>query len=298
MEGCTAGRLIIDSCFLRKILNWQLGDRVWDLSRQGAVMGILNVTPDSFSDGGDFSDPEVASRHGLRMIEEGAEIIDIGGESTRPGSIPVSLGEEVRRVLPVLKLLRRKTGAILSVDTSKSEVARRALEEGADIINDVTALRGDLKMAEVLSSSRCGVVLMHMKGTPEMMQKDPVYSDVVGEVGSFLEERLHAAAESGISPERIALDPGIGFGKTREHNCLLLHNVGQFAFLGRPLLIGVSRKSYLAAATGCGSMEDRLWPCIALTSQCRSSGARIFRVHDILPNLHALRMTEALLGSS
>jgi len=276
-------------------LNWKAGRHDWDLSGRGLIMGILNLTPDSFSDGDQYQHPEVAVEHALQMVEEGAEILDLGGESTRPGAEPVPLEEELRRVLPVLKLLRRQTGVAISIDTYKAETARQSLEAGADIINDISALRADPAMAGVAASSGCGLILMHMQGRPKTMQEAPVYGNVVGEVRNFLLERAHFAQEQGVSRGAICLDPGFGFGKSPDHNRQLLKHLEKLAEDSYPILIGISRKSYLAAVTGEFAMEDRLWPGVTLTSFCREKGARIFRVHDVLPNLHALRMTESIL---
>jgi len=281
-------------------VHWECGRRRFDFFRDrgGVIMGILNVTPDSFSDGGRFFSKDAAVAHGLRMVEQGAAIIDIGGESTRPGAAPVDAEEELRRVLPVLRALRQKTDALISIDTSKAFVARECLASGADIINDVTALTGDPEMLRLLASARCGVVLMHMRGTPRTMQIAPHYTDVVREVRDFLLQRMRAAVENGIEQERIVLDPGIGFGKTFEHNRALLAATATFAGLGRPLLIGVSRKSFLGAAGAAPQPAERLWPGVAITAFCRERGASIFRVHDVAENMHALRMTEALLAES
>ena len=259
-------------------------------------MGILNVTPDSFSDGGCFFSSEAAVDRGLQMVEEGAEILDIGGESTRPGSEPVDANEELRRVLPVLKKLRsRSSEVLLSIDTSKALVAEACLDAGADIVNDVTALRGDAGMLPLLAKSNCGVVLMHMLGTPKTMQSAPTYQDVVAEVREFLENRILKAADAGIDASRICIDPGFGFGKTFEHNKTLLAQLEKFTTLGAPLLVGISRKSFLGHALGGVASEDRLWAGVAVSSYARKCGASIFRVHDVRENLHALRMTEAIL---
>ena len=257
-------------------------------------MGIVNVTPDSFSDGGEFLNPEAACAHGLSLVAEGADILDIGGESTRPGSEGVSAEEETRRVLPVIQALRRATEVPISIDTSKASVARAALEAGADIINDVTGLRGDPQMTALAVESRAGVVVMHMQGTPRTMQSAPSYDDVVAEVGEFFRHSLERAVASGLDPMSIALDPGIGFGKTPAHNLALLAGLKSFASLGRPLLIGVSRKSLLGHLANSSAMEDRLWPGVALTALCRERGARIFRVHEAKPHVLALRTAEAL----
>lgn len=276
---------------------WKVGGRAIDLSRSGMVMGIINVTPDSFSDGGRHLDPEAALQKGLEMVEEGAAILDIGGESTRPGAAPVDEAEELRRVLPVLRALRKATGALLSIDTSKPGVAGRALAEGADIINDVGGLR-DPAMARVAAEGGAGVVLMHMLGDPATMQVSPCYGDVVAEVGDFFRHSIERAVGCGCDPMQIVLDPGIGFGKTAEHNAALLRGIGNFTTIGRPLLVGASRKSFLGVLAGTGEMGDRFWPGVALTSLCRERGARIVRVHEVRPHVEALRMTEAILGDA
>jgi dihydropteroate synthase len=275
---------------------WKLRDRELDLSRSALVMGIVNVTPDSFSDGGAFLDPDSACAHGLDLIAQGADILDIGGESTRPGSEGVSAEEETRRVVPVIEALRLKTDALISIDTSKASVARAALDAGANILNDVTGLRGDPDILPLAAESRAGVVIMHMQGTPRTMQAAPHYDDVVAEVGEFFRQSLERAVACGLDPMSIALDPGIGFGKTPEHNRALLTGLESFAPLGRPLLVGVSRKSFLGHLAGSVKMEDRFWPGVALTSLCRELGARLFRVHEPKPHREALRMTEAILG--
>jgi dihydropteroate synthase len=275
---------------------WKIRDREIDLSRRAMVMGIINATPDSFSDGGSFLDPQAALAHGLRMVAEGAEILDIGGESTRPGAQSVEADEEIRRVLPIIQALRRESQVLLSIDTSKAAVARAALDTGADIINDVTGLRADPDMTSLAASSKAGIVIMHMQGEPRTMQVAPTYDDVVHEVGEFFRQSLMRSVACGIDPMRIALDPGIGFGKTPEHNRRLLAELSAFLEFGRPLLVGASRKSFLGWLAGSSAMDDRFWPGVALTSLCRERGARILRVHDVKPHTEALRMTEAILG--
>jgi dihydropteroate synthase len=277
---------------------WKLRGRSVDLSRSGLIMGVLNVTPDSFSDGGQFVDEEAAFRHAVRMAEEGAAILDIGGESSRPGSEPVALEEEIRRVIPIMKRIRASLpDLLLSVDTYKAETARQALEAGADIINDISALRADPRMIDVLKDSDAGVILMHMRGKPKTMQIDPCYDDVVQEVFEFLRRRRDDIVQSGVDPARIAVDPGYGFGKRLQHNTELVRQIGQFTELGQPIVVGISRKSMIAHLLGDPQLqsEDRIWPTVALTSLLREKGARIFRVHDVRPNLEALRMTEAIL---
>lgn len=260
-------------------------------------MGILNITPDSFSDGGRFAERPSALRHALEMMEEGADIIDIGGESTRPGASPVTAADELQRVLPVVESLRSRSSALISIDTSKAMVARAALEAGADIINDVTGLRGDPRMLEVAASSGAGLVIMHMQGEPRTMQAAPHYDDVVEEVGAFFREREATAVAAGIDRRRILFDPGIGFGKTMEHNLLLLRHLDRLPPAGRPLLLGVSRKSFIGRLLGTDSLEVRYWPTVALTSYAREHGVRIFRVHDVAANAQSLRMTEAIISA-
>ena len=273
---------------------WKLKRRAFDLTHRGIIMGVLNVTPDSFSDGGDFLDPEDAVAHALRMQGEGAEIIDIGGESTRPGAETVDSDEELRRVLPVIRAVRARSEIVISIDTSKAVVAEEAVRGGADIINDVTALLGDPRMPDVAARSEAGVVLMHMQGEPRTMQQNPRYDDVVAEVAEFLRQRVWAAIGYGMAVERIVIDPGIGFGKNPEHNLALLRSLDSLAELGRPILLGVSRKSFLRWLAGAPATTERFWPGVALTSFCREKGARIFRVHEPKPHCDALRKTEAI----
>lgn len=280
------------------ILPWHIHGSAHDLNQRGKVMGIVNVTPDSFSDGGRYLDHGRAVEHALQLAAEGAEILDIGGESTRPGAAPVEEAEELKRVLPVIRALRPQTQALISIDTMKANVARAALEAGADIVNDVTGLRGDPDMPAVAAASQAGVVVMHMTGTPRTMQQQPAYEDVVAEVTAFFQERLRTLEDHGIAPERIVLDPGFGFGKTLEHNLRLLHALPAMTSLGRPLLVGVSRKSMIGQLLGDPDPSARDWPTVALTSYLRELGARVFRVHDVMANVHALRMTEAILGTS
>ena len=273
---------------------WRTSRRTFDLADCGLIMGIVNVTPDSFSDGGHFARTDEAVDHALRLADEGADILDIGGESTRPGAAAVTTDEELRRVIPVIEKLAGKTAAALSIDTSKAAVARAATAAGAEIINDVTALQGDDDMPRVAAESGCAVVLMHMQGTPRTMQLNPHYNDVVAEVAGHLAQRVTAARAAGIGPERIAIDPGIGFGKTVEHNMQLITGLGRFAALGHPVLLGASRKSFLATLAHCADVEDRDLPTAVLTALGYGFGARLFRVHAVHPNLQALRLAEAL----
>jgi dihydropteroate synthase len=278
---------------------WKLRKRSVDLSRSGLIMGVLNVTPDSFSDGGLFMDEEAAFRHAEQMASEGATILDIGGESSRPGSDPVPAKEELRRVIPVMKRLRsRFPDLFLSIDTYKAETARQALAAGADIVNDISALRADPAMFEVLKRSNAGVILMHMQGTPRTMQINPYYEDVVTEVFEFLRLRRDELVNGGIDRGRIAIDPGYGFGKRVQDNVQLVRWLSRFAELGQPVVVGISRKSPIAQLLGNPKLppQERLWPTVALTSLLREKGAHVFRVHDVRPNLEALRMTEAIVS--
>ena len=254
-------------------------------------MGIVNVTPDSFSDGGRFLDAAAAVAHGRRLREEGAHILDIGGESTRPGADPVGEDEELRRVVPVIEQL----GGAISIDTTKSGVARAALEAGATIVNDVSAFRFDPAIAAVTAEAGAGCVLMHMLGEPRTMQKDPAYDDVVSEVKAFLEERLAFAVAEGIPEERVWLDPGIGFGKTVDHNLELLARLGEIAAIGRPVVIGTSRKSFLGKITG-REAGERVPGTIATNVIAYERGARVFRVHDVAENADALEVAGATVG--
>ena len=257
-----------------------------------AVMGVLNVTPDSFSDGGRFVDPAAAIEHGNRLAAEGAAVVDVGGESTRPGAAPVSAEEEIARIEPVLEGLR---GVALSIDTSKASVAGRALELGAELVNDVTALRGDPRMAEAVAEGGALVCLMHMQGEPRTMQVAPRYDDVVSDVLAFLEERLAFAVESGIPEERIGVDPGIGFGKTPDQNLELLRRLDELTALGRPVVVGISRKSTLGRILGdptatTGSLPASLAAGVAAFAR----GASMIRAHDVRETVEALAVAAAV----
>jgi dihydropteroate synthase len=268
------------------------------------VMGVLNVTPDSFSDGGRYLRLDAALAHGQRLAAEGADIIDVGGESTRPGAEPVTTVEELSRVLPVIEELRdRELAAQISIDTSKAGVARAALALGATLVNDVTALRGDPEMAAVVAAAGAECCLVHMRGDPRTMQEDPRYEDVVDEVKAFLEERLGFAVEQGIPAERVILDPGIGFGKTLAHNLELLRRLDEVVAIGQPVLVGTSRKGFLGrllAAGGEGQEpappEGRLMGTVATNVLALERGGRLFRVHDVAPVREALAVTAATLG--
>jgi len=258
------------------------------------LMGVLNVTPDSFSDGGLYIDPHAAISHGRELAEAGAEILDVGGESTRPGAEPVSAEEELRRVVPVIQGLSGAESRI-SIDTSKAAVAAAALDAGAEIVNDVTALRGDAEMGRLCAERGATVVLMHMLGEPRSMQEDPRYDDVVTEVKAFLSERLEAAVTAGIAEDRVWLDPGIGFGKTAAHNMELLRRLGELRELRRPLVIGTSRKSFIGKVDG-SPAGQRLGGTIASSVLAAAEGAAVLRVHDVGEVGQALAVAAAILG--
>jgi len=274
---------------------WKVGGRVVELSRHGMIMGVLNVTPDSFLDGGEFFSIDKAVARGLEIAAEGARIVDVGGESTRPGAEAVGLEEELRRVVPVIKRLQARIDILISIDTSKSEVAKAALDAGASIINDVTGGRGDEKMLPLAAKRNAAFIIMHMQGNPRTMQVAPHYVDLVSEVADFFLQQHARALECGIDPMAIAFDPGIGFGKTLEHNLELIGKLGALRVQERPLVVGVSRKAFLGKLVGSSAMSDRLAPTVALTSLLRSRGANIIRVHDVKENVDALRVTEAVL---
>ncbi len=257
------------------------------------LMGVVNVTPDSFSDGGMFLDAEAAVAHGRELAEQGAEILDVGGESTRPGAEEVGVEEEVARVVPVVRGLAGV--ATVSVDTSKAEVAEAAVDAGASIVNDVTALRGAPEIGGLCAERGAGLVLMHMRGDPRTMQESPVYDDVVDEVKAFLAERLEAAVGAGVDEERVWLDPGIGFGKTLEHNLELLRRLGELRELGRPLVVGTSRKSFIGKVDG-SEVGDRIGGTIASSVLAMAEGAEVLRVHDVAEAAQAVTVAEAILG--
>ena len=263
----------------------------YDFSSRTYIMGIVNVTPDSFSDGGRWSDPESAVRHGLRLAEEGADILDIGGESSRPGAEPVGADEELRRVLPVVRELARRCPIPISIDTTKAAVADAALGAGAVIVNDISALRGDPLMAPTAARHGAAVVLMHMKGTPRTMQEAPVYGDLIGELCFFFEEAIASAQRAGL--ERLILDPGLGFGKTAEHNFEILRSLGRFRRFGFPLLVGPSRKSFLGSVLGTGP-EDRMEGTAAAVAAAVMNGAQIVRVHDVRAMKRVVQVADAI----
>ncbi|MCS7090429.1 MAG: dihydropteroate synthase [Verrucomicrobiota bacterium] len=273
---------------------WRAGGHQWRFPGPTLVMGILNVTPDSFADGGLYADPERAVARGLELVAQGADLVDVGGESTRPGAAPVDWREELRRVVPVIRSLARQVRVPLSVDTMKPEVATEALAAGAVIVNDVAANRSDPSMWRLVADARAGYVCMHMQGTPRTMQERPVYRDVVAEVAEFFRDRLQRLQECGVCPDQVVLDVGIGFGKTLTHNLQLLRALAHFQGLGRPLLLGVSRKSFIGALTG-ASVEARLPGSLACAVWAVTQGVAVLRVHDVAETVQAIRVTEALL---
>jgi len=264
--------------------------------RPALVMGVVNVTPDSFSDGGRFLQPPAAVEHALKLIEDGADIIDIGGESTRPNATPVSEQEELRRVLPVIEQLKGRTTALISIDTMKAAVARAAVAAGAVMVNDIAANRFDSGMAEVVANSGAAYVLMHMQGTPQTMQKSPSYKNVVAEVDEFFSRGLKQLQTFGVAREQVVLDVGIGFGKTPEHNLRLLGALGDFGKWNRPVMLGASRKSFIGKLTGPEDAPSRLAGSLACACWGRVAGAQIFRVHDVAETRQALRTIEAIMN--
>jgi dihydropteroate synthase len=257
-------------------------------------MGILNITPDSFSDGGKFFDLEKAVLRGKEMEKEGADIIDIGGESTRPGSDPISLEEELKRVIPVIESLSKEVSIPISIDTYKSEVAFEALRAGAEMVNDISALRFDPKMKEVVAKFDVPIVLMHIKGTPKNMQQKPIYADLFGEIISYLDESIKMAVQSGVSEDKIIIDPGIGFGKKLEHNLKILKELDKFKVLEKPILVGVSRKSFIGQLTN-AEVNDRLEGSLSALTVAILEGANIVRVHDVIESVRAAKVVDAIL---
>ncbi len=271
--------------------------RVMQLGARTLVMGILNVTPDSFSDGGRFPLPDKAVEEGVRMVEEGADILDVGGESTRPESDPVSPAEELRRVIPVIAGLARKVNVPISVDTTKASVAREAVNCGAEIINDISAMRFDLEMPAVAATTGAGLILMHMRGLPKDMQRGPlIYQSLIDDISDFLQERLENALACGVERERTMLDPGIGFGKTAEDNMRLLKHLSRFRGLGRPIITGVSRKSFIGKVMG-GEPGERLEGTAAAVAVAVMNGSSVVRVHDVKFMKKVAVMTDAIIRS-
>jgi dihydropteroate synthase len=277
-----------------QILEWPSGRL--NFSSGCLVMGILNITPDSFSDGGRFFDTEEAIKHGLQMASEGAAIIDIGAESTRPGSMPVPADEQIRRVISPIKQLLQHTKIPLSIDTSRFEVAKAALGAGVSIINDITALADDA-MAKLVAEADVPVILMHMQGTPTTMQKEPAYDNVVKEVKEFLLGRAQKAQAFGIAKEKIFIDPGIGFGKTIDHNLLLLKHIDEFVATGYRVLVGVSRKRFIGQITGKENPADRVFGTAATTALAAAAGVSIVRVHDVAPSADVIKVTDRILNA-
>lgn len=280
---------------MKAVEGWALCTRHGNLKLAGrtALVGILNVTPDSFSDGGRYLDADAAIAHGVRLAEEGADLIDIGGESTRPGASPVAAEQELERVLPVIRGLRRVVGIPLSIDTYKARVARAALDHGADIVNDISALRFDPGMASLVATENVPVVLMHMQGTPGTMQERPFYRDVVAEVKEFLSERIRFALAEGVRPDQIVIDPGIGFGKDLKHNLALVRGLSALGSLGRPILVGPSRKTFIGKISGvdpAGRLEGSLAAAVAAVL----AGASMVRMHDVREARRAIAIADAL----
>lgn len=278
---------------MRKVYRLKAKDRWLELGRRTLVMGVLNVTPDSFSDGGLFYEPERAVERALEMVEEGADIIDIGGESTRPGSEPVPLEEELRRVIPVIEAVAREVEVPISVDTYKAKVAEEALRKGASIVNDISALGFDPEMAEVVARHGAALILMHIKGTPRDMQKDPQYEDVLGEIRAYLRERIARAEAAGVSPDAIVVDPGIGFGKKLEHNLEILRNLDRLQDLDKPILVGPSRKTFIGQILGV-DVSDRLYGTLGAVAHSVMKGAHIVRVHDVKAARHVVDVIDAI----
>lgn len=279
-------------------MKWRVRNRLLEIGNRPLVMGIVNVTPDSFSDGGRFFDMDAAVAHGIELVRQGADLLDVGGESTRPGSLPVGAAEECRRVVPVVTALSRQISVPMSIDTSKAEVAQACLEAGAHVVNDVTALTGDSGMLDVVRTHGSGVILMHMQGTPATMQTAPHYSDVVEDIRRYLRERMQAAVAGGLSEEQIVLDPGIGFGKTSAHNMELLARLSEFQALGRPICLGVSRKGFLGKITG-PDLDRRITASIAVAYDAVAHGAvQILRVHDVQQTCDAVAVCVALRSQS
>jgi dihydropteroate synthase len=269
--------------------NWLL-----DVGRRPLVMGVLNVTPDSFSDGGRFLDPTRAAEAACAMLDAGADLIDVGGESTRPGAMPVAADEQIHRVVPVIEGIRKRSSATISVDTTQSAVALAALDAGANLINDTSAGRDDAGMLLLAANRSAAIVLMHRQGVPPIMQREPVYSDVTREVAEFLRHRLEAALAAGVKKECILLDPGIGFGKNVEHNLTLLRDLSTLAAIGRPVVVGTSRKSFIGRILGEEDPHRRSWGDAAAISWAVTNGAAMLRVHEVRPMAQVVRMTRAI----
>lgn len=281
--------------YLRSDYKINCGGKVLDVGNRTHIMGILNVTPDSFSDGGHYADATRALTHARAMAAAGADIIDIGGESTRPGAAPVAEEEELRRIIPLIERLSAELAVPISVDTYKSSVAKKAVEAGAGIVNDISGLRFSPDMANVVADSGAAVVIMHIKGTPRNMQQNPVYHDVIGEVMAYFEEGIEIAVKAGVDREKIFIDPGIGFGKTLEHNLVLLDRLDQFQALGRPIVLGTSRKKFIGTVLGVQAPEQRVDGTAATVALGIERGARVVRVHDVGRMAQVAKMTDAIL---
>lgn len=279
-----------------KCCNLQLDRHIFSTGERTRIMGVLNVTPDSFSDGGKYLDPHRAVEAARLMVSEGADIIDIGGESSRPGSERITLEEELARVIPVVRLLKDSCNVPISVDTCKSGVAKAVLAEGVALINDITALRGDPCMAGTIAGFNAGVILMHMKGVPETMQEDANYGNIIQEINTYLSGSVDIAIEAGIDPEKIIIDPGIGFGKTVEQNVLILRKLSRFRLMGKPVLVGTSRKSFIGSITG-KDVGSRTLGTAASVSAAILNGADIVRVHDIADMKDVVSVTDAIRGT-
>jgi len=274
-------------------MRWIAREHQFNFPRPTIVMGIVNTTPDSFTDGGRFLDADAAGAHALRLASQGAEILDIGGESTRPGSAEVSEQEELDRVIPVIERLAKRPELVLSIDTQKPSVAREALAAGASIVNDIAANRSDPEMWKVVAEAGAGYVCMHMQGTPQTMQAKPEYDDVTVQVCDFFKERLNLLSSHGVTTDQVALDPGIGFGKTLEHNIKLLRDLNKFSLVERPMLVGASRKSFIEKLLG-APIDERLPASLACATWAAIQGSQIIRVHDVAETIQAVRMAEAL----
>jgi dihydropteroate synthase len=275
-------------------MRWLCGRYPLETGRRTLIMGVLNVTPDSFSGDSIYHNPEAAVQRARQMVADGADLIDVGGESTRPGAEPVSAEEEMNRVLPVIERLAAELNVPLSIDTYKAAVARAAVRAGASIINDITGLRGDPEMVRVAAESHVGLVLMHIQGTPQTMQTQPTYTDLIGEISDYLQGSIELAQQNGVSAERIVLDPGIGFGKTVEHNLQILRCLRAFQRLGRPILVGTSRKSFIGKVLDL-PVAQRLWGTAATVAIAVAHGADIVRVHDVKEMTQVARMTDAIV---
>ena len=273
---------------------WHIMDRALELGPETIIMGVINVTPDSFSDGGLFRKAHAAIEQGIRLWNEGAKILDVGGESTRPGSDPTPLSEELARVIPVIEGLAKETDALISIDTMKAEVAERALAAGAGIINDISALRADPAMPALAARSGAGLILMHMQGMPKTMQVEPHYDDLLGEVAEFLKTQAQVAMEAGVAAGSVVIDPGIGFGKTFDQNLSLIKELSSFWKLDMPVLLGASRKAFIGHYTGKVEPAERLWGTLGVHVAGALTGAHIVRVHDVAPLKDALVMADAI----